>query len=129
MGGIPGTMVDTRRNEAAKAVFAEHPDIKIIADTPSMWNNATARQKLSEIVAAQGWDNIDGLWTQTGCYEFAQLQIEAGRKELLPCAGNGSNGERVSQLPKADDGGRARRSAACRWARLPGPRLMRSSSG
>lgn len=100
MGGIPGTMVDTRRNEAAKAVFAEYPDIKIIADTPSMWNNATARQKLAEIVAAQGWDNIDGLWTQTGCYEFAQLQLEAGREELLPCAGNGSNGERVSQLPE-----------------------------
>jgi ribose transport system substrate-binding protein len=105
MGGIPGTMVDTRRNEAAKAVFAEHPEIKIVADTPSMWNNATARQKLAEIVAAQGWDNIDGLWTQTGCYEFAQLQIEAGQDELLPCAGNGSNGERVSQLPKGSTDG------------------------
>lgn len=105
MGGIPGTMVDTRRNEAAKAVFAEHPDIKIIADTPSMWNNATARQKLAEIIAAQGWDNIDGLWTQTGCHEFALLQIEAGRDTLLPCAGNGSNGERVSQLPKGTTDG------------------------
>jgi ribose transport system substrate-binding protein len=101
MGGIPGTMVDTRRNGAAKEIFAGAPGIKIIADTPSMWNNATARQKLSEIVAAQGWDNIDGLWTQTGCYEFAQLQIEAGRDTLLPCAGNGSNGERVSQLAVA----------------------------
>jgi len=99
MGGIPGTMVDTRRNAAAKEIFSG-TDIKIIADTPSMWNNATARQKLSEIIAAQGWDNIDGLWTQTGCYEFAQLQIEAGRDKLLPCAGNGSNGERVSQLAK-----------------------------
>ena len=100
MGGIPGTMVDTRRNAAAKGVFADYPDIKIVADTPSMWNNATARQKLAEIVGAQGWDKIDGLWTQTGCYEFAQLQLEAGRTKLLPCAGNGSNGERVSQLPK-----------------------------
>src|SRR5436190_23136002 len=100
MGGIPGTMIDTKRNAAAKEVCAQYPDIKIIADTPSMWNNATARQKLAEIVAAQGWDKIDGLWTQTGCYEFAQLQIEAGRDKLLPCAGNGSNGERVAQLAK-----------------------------
>ena len=100
MGGIPGTMVDTKRNAAAKEIFAATPDIKIVADTPSMWNPATARQKLSEIVAAQGWGKIDGLWTQTGCYEFAQLQIEAGHEKLLPCAGNGSNGERVSQLPK-----------------------------
>jgi ribose transport system substrate-binding protein len=100
MGGIPGTLVDTARNDAAKAVFAKHPDIKIVADTPSMWNPATARQKLAEIIAAQGWDNIQGVWTQTGCYEFAQLQVEAGRADLLPCAGNGSNGERVIQLPK-----------------------------
>jgi hypothetical protein len=37
--------------------------------------------------------------------EFALLQIEAGRSELLPCAGNGSNGERVSQLPKGSTDG------------------------
>jgi ribose transport system substrate-binding protein len=98
MGGIPGTMVDTRRNSAAKEVFAGSPGIKIVADVPSMWNNATVRQKLSEIIAAQGWDSIDGLWTQTGCDELAKLEVEAGRDKLLPCAGNGSNGERVSQL-------------------------------
>jgi ribose transport system substrate-binding protein len=99
MGGIPGTLVDTTRNDAAKAVFAKYPDMKIIADTPSMWNPATARQKLAEIIAAQGWDAINGVWTQTGCYEFAQLQVEAGRTTFIPCAGNGSNGERVVQLP------------------------------
>lgn len=105
MGGIPGTMVDTKRNAAAKEIFAQSPDIKIIADVPSMWNPATARQKLAEIVAARGWDSISGLWTQTGCYEFAQLQVEAGRNTLLPCAGNGSNGERVSQLAKGSTDG------------------------
>jgi ribose transport system substrate-binding protein len=98
MGGIPGTMVDTRRNAAAKGVFAEYPGIKIIADTPSMWNPATARQKMAEIIAAQGWDRIDGVWTQTGCGEFVKLQIEAGRKDFKPCAGNGTNGFRNSML-------------------------------
>lgn len=100
MGGIPGTLVDTRRNKAAKSVFEQHPDIKIIAETPSMWNQATARQKMSEIIAAKGWDAIDGVWTQTGCYQFAKLQLEANREDLLPCAGNGSNGFRVSMLPE-----------------------------
>lgn len=100
MGGIPGNMVDLRRNAAAKAVFAEYPDIKIIADTPSMWNNATAKQKLTEIVATHGWDKIDGLWTQTGCYVFTQMQVDEGRGDKLkPCAGNGTNGHRVAQLP------------------------------
>ena len=98
MGGIPGTMVDTRRNAAAKGVFAEHPEIKIIADTPSMWNSATARQKMAEIIAAQGWDRIDGVWTQTGCGEFVKLEVEAGRKDFKPCAGNGTNGFRNSML-------------------------------
>lgn len=100
MGGIPGTLVDTERNEAAKAVFAKNPDIKIIADTPSMWNPATARKKFSEIIAAKGWDAIDGVWTQTGCYEFTQLEVAAGREEFLPCAGNGTNGFRVAMLAK-----------------------------
>ena len=99
MTGIPGTRADTLRNDAAKAVFAKYPGIKIAADVPSMWNPATARQRFSEIVAAKGWDSIDGVWTQTGCYEFSQLQIEAGRKTFKPCAGNGSNGERIVQLP------------------------------
>src|SRR5690606_12071554 len=31
-------------------------------------------------------------------YEFAKLQAEAGRSELIPCAGNGSNGFRVAML-------------------------------
>jgi ribose transport system substrate-binding protein len=99
MGGIPGTMVDTRRNAAAKGIFAENPGIKIIADTPSMWNSATARQKMAEIIAAQGWDRIDGVWTQTGCGEFIKLEIEAGHKDFKPCAGNGTNGFRNAMLP------------------------------
>jgi ribose transport system substrate-binding protein len=114
MGGIPGNMVDTRRNVAAKAVFAEFEGIKIIADTPSMWNNATAKQKLTEILATHGWDKIDGLWTQTGCYVFTKMQVDAGRQDnLKPCAGNGTNGHRVAQLaPGTTEGAYGLRSAS-----------------
>jgi ribose transport system substrate-binding protein len=107
MGGIPGNSVDKARNEGAKAVFAKHPGIHIIAEAPSMWNPATARQKLTEIIAAQGWDKIDGLWTQTGCHAFLELELQAHRPKLLPCAGNGTNGFRVSQ---GLDAGRGRKS-------------------
>jgi ribose transport system substrate-binding protein len=99
MGGIPGNIVDKQRSDGARSVFAKYPDIHIIAEAPSMWNPATARQKLTEIIAAQGWDKLDGLWTQTGCYAFSQLEVEANRPKLLPCAGNGTNGFRVSMLP------------------------------
>ena len=114
MGGIPGNMVDLRRNAAAKAVFSDFEGIKIIADTPSMWNNATAKQKLTEIVATHGWDQIDGLWTQTGCYVFTQMQVDAGRQDnLKPCAGNGTNGHRVAQLKAGTtDGAYGLRSAS-----------------
>jgi ribose transport system substrate-binding protein len=98
MTGIPGTRADSLRNDAAKAVFAKYPGIKIVADVPSMWNPGTARQRFSEIIAAKGWDAVDGVWTQTGCYEFSQLEVEAGQKNFKPCAGNGSNGERIIQL-------------------------------
>ena len=114
MGGIPGNMVDTRRNAAAKEVFAQFPDIKIIADTPSMWNAAEAKKRMAEIVATQGWDKIDGVWTQTGCYAFVELQVEAGRQDKLkPCAGNGTNGHRVAQLkPGSVPGAYGLRSAS-----------------
>jgi ribose transport system substrate-binding protein len=105
MGGIPGNIVDKLRSDGGKSVFAKHPDIHIVAEAPSMWNPATARQKLTEIIAAQGWDKIDGLWTQTGCFAFSQLQVEANRPKLLPCAGNGTNGFRVSMLPKGSTAG------------------------
>lgn len=41
-----------------------------------------------------------GCGLKTGCYVFSQLQVEAKRDKLLPCAGNGTNGFRVSMLQK-----------------------------
>jgi len=97
MGGIAGHYIDHARTDGARDVFSQYPDIKIVAEGYSNWNNAHARQELTKIIATQGWDKIDGLWTQTGCYEFAALQIEAGRGDKLkPCAGNGTNGERIA---------------------------------
>jgi len=99
--GVPGTSVDRYRTEAAKQVFAKHPEMKIVAETPGMWNQAVARTELSKIVAVRNWDQIDGLWLQVGCYTANSMQLEAGKdaKDLLPCAGEGSNGGRVQMLP------------------------------
>lgn len=99
--GVPGTSVDKYRTEAAKQVFAKHPEMKVVAETPGMWNQAVARTELSKIVAVRSWDKIDGLWLQVGCYTANSMQLEAGKdpKDLLPCAGEGSNGGRVQMLP------------------------------
>ena len=66
-----------------------------------MWSQAVARTELSKILATQTWDDIDGLWMQVGCFTANAMQLEAGKKptELLPCAGEGSNGGRIQMLP------------------------------
>lgn len=99
--GVPGTSVDTLRTEAAKKVFSQYPDIKIVAEAVGMWSQAVARTELSKILATHNWDSIDGLWMQVGCYTANAMQLEAGKKpeELLPCAGEGSNGGRIQMLP------------------------------
>ncbi len=99
--GVPGTSVDTLRTKAAKEVFAKYPDIKIVAEAVGMWSQATARTELSKILATHNWDDIDGLWMQVGCFTANAMELEAGKKpeELLPCAGEGSNGGRIQMLP------------------------------
>jgi ribose transport system substrate-binding protein len=99
--GVPGTSVDTQRTEAAKEVFAKYPDIHIVAESVGMWSQAVARTELSKMLATRGWDKIDGLWLQVGCYTANSMQVESGISpdKLKPCAGEGSNGGRIQTLP------------------------------
>ena len=102
--GVPGTSVDRARTEAAKAVFAKYPDIKIVAEGTGMWSQATAKTELSKILATNSWDKIDGLWMQVGCFTAASMQLEAGIADdkIKPCAGESSNGHRVQMLPPGE---------------------------
>lgn len=99
--GVPGTSVDQLRTKAAKEVFAKYPDIKIVAESVGMWSQAVARTELSKITATHSWDQINGLWMQVGCFTANSMQLEAGKtpEQLLPCAGEGSNGGRIQMLP------------------------------
>ena len=99
--GVTGTSVDSMRNEAARAVFAQHPDIHVVAEANGMWSQAVARTELAKITATRPWDKIDGLWMQVGCYTATSMQSEAGIPDdkLIPCAGEASNGHRVQMLP------------------------------
>src|SRR5262245_36886550 len=99
--GVPGTSVDTLRTAAAKEVFAKNPGIEIVAEAVGMWSQAVARTELSKIMATHSWNDINGLWMQVGCYTANSMELEAGKKptELLPCAGEGSNGGRIQMLP------------------------------
>ena len=103
--GVPGTSVDDQRTKAAKEVFAKYPDIKIVGEAVGMWSQAVARTELSKILATRSWNDINGLWMQVGCFTANSMQLEAGKKasELLPCAGEGSNGGRIQMLPESTE--------------------------
>ncbi len=98
--GVPGTSVDAARTAAAKEVF-EDAGVEVVGEAVGMWSQAVARTELSKLMSTRSWDDIDGLWLQVGCYTANSMQLEAGRsaEELLPCAGEGSNGGRIQMLP------------------------------
>jgi ribose transport system substrate-binding protein len=123
--GVPGTSVDEGRTRAAKEVFAKHPDIHIVAEAVGMWSQAVARTELSKITATRSWDDIDGLWMQAGCFTANAMQLEAGKtpEQLLPCAGEGSNGGRIQMLPL----GTEVEGAAMPYAPLGAPRISYAS--
>lgn len=98
--GVPGTSVDTERNEAAHAVFAKYPDIKIVAQPNGMWSQAVARKALTEVMATRKWDEIQGVWGATACIQSWSLETKAGLKKLIPCGTEGTNGMRVMMLPE-----------------------------
>lgn len=125
MTGVPGTSVDAARTVAAKEVFEQHPDIKIVGEAVGMWSQAVTRTELSKLLATRDWGDIDGLWMQVGCYTANAMQLEAGKSAgaLLPCAGEGANGGRVQMLPV----GTEVEGAASPYAPLGAPRISYAS--
>ena len=98
--GVPGTSTDTQRTAASLKVFEKYPDIHIISTAVGMWSQAVTRQEMSKILATHGWDTIDGVLGQAGCYTIFSMQDEAGIKDdqKKPCSGEGSNGHRIQML-------------------------------
>ncbi len=123
--GVPGTSVDQLRTKAAMEEFQKSPDVKIVAEAIGMWSQAVARTELSKILATRDWDDIDGLWMQVGCYTANAMQLEAGKtlQELIPCAGEGSNGGRIQMLPA----GTEVEGASSPYAPMGAPRISYAS--
>lgn len=122
--GVPGTSVDAARTAAAKEVF-EKAGVEVVGEAVGMWSQAVARTELSKLLATRDWDEIDGLWLQVGCYTANAMQLEAGKtaEELLPCAGEGSNGGRIQMLPV----GTEVEGASGAYAPLGAPRISYAS--
>ncbi len=60
IGGVAGSNTAATREASAAKVFADYPDIKILANAPGDWSETTAQSVMSTFIATYG-DQIDGV--------------------------------------------------------------------
>lgn len=94
VNGVPGTSVDSDRNAGAKAVFAEYPDITVIAELEGRWDSGTAQTVVADFLATQ--PEVDAVWIQGGGPGVIQAFLDAGYEDLPPMAGEAENGFRMA---------------------------------
>lgn len=99
--GIPST-VDTARVDAAKAVFAQHPDIKILDSAVGQWNREKALNAMQGLL--QKHPQIDAVWAQDDdMAEGAEQAIkEAGRSGDMWLFGGAGKKEIVKRVMDGD---------------------------
>ncbi len=82
INGIAGHPANEARYDAVKEVFAENPGIEVVQETNADWDQATAQQEMSNILAAQ--PNIDGVWTQDGMARGVLQAVQAANPDEYP---------------------------------------------
>ena len=97
ISGVPGTTVDTDREQALKDVLKNYPNIHIAGSANGEW--AQAQGKTAFVQIQSGHPNLDGIYAEAGCYAITQYLLSSG-KQPLPCAGEMSNGHHLYMLSK-----------------------------
>jgi ribose transport system substrate-binding protein len=82
INGIAGHPANEARYDAVKQVFADNPGIEVVQETNADWDQATAQQEMSNILASQ--PNIDGVWTQDGMARGVLQAIQESNPETFP---------------------------------------------
>jgi ribose transport system substrate-binding protein len=82
INGIAGHPANEARYDAVKTVFAENPGIEVVQETNADWDQATAQQQMSNILASQ--PNIDGVWTQDGMARGVLQAVQAANPSEYP---------------------------------------------
>ena len=90
--GVPGNSVDDRHTNGALHVFEQYPDIEIVAEYFSYWDDRTTQQETAKALAAH--PDVDGIWAQAGEYGALQALQQANPDRLIPMTGENSNGFR-----------------------------------
>ena len=82
INGIAGHPANEARYDAVKEVFADNPGIEVVQEANADWDQATAQQEMSNIIASQ--PNIDGVWTQDGMARGVLQAVQADNPERVP---------------------------------------------
>ncbi len=90
--GVAGTYDDTGRNQAAEAVWAKNPGIKVVARYTGMWDSSAAERNTSAVLPSL--PHIDGIWCQGGTDGVLKAFIAANRTPLPVTFGEAENGFR-----------------------------------
>ncbi len=98
MRGIAGAAADDDRDAGFQRALEENPDINVIFESHTNWDQATGVQQLNDFLATG--DNYDGIWTSGIDNVIVDALIEADA-ELVPIVG-ADNAGFVQQLLEVD---------------------------
>ena len=87
--GVAGTNPEQLRNQGARDVFVNYPDIKIVAEINGDWSGAVSQAAASQALAAN--PIIDGVWSEGGADGVIRAML-AYNMPLVPTTGEGTNG-------------------------------------
>ena len=103
LNGVAGTATDALRWGGAEKVFAQYPDIEVIASANASWDYAEGKAAVESMLSAN--PQIDGVWSQGGAMTQGAIDafIAAGR-DLVPMTREGNNGAIRAWIENRDNG-------------------------
>jgi ribose transport system substrate-binding protein len=94
MRGIPGAAADDDRDAGFQRALEEYPDINVVFESHTNWDQATGTQQFNDFLATG--DNYDGIWTSGIDNVIVEAMLDAG-EDLVPIVG-ADNAGFVQQL-------------------------------
>jgi ribose transport system substrate-binding protein len=82
INGIAGHPANEARYDAVQEVFEQNPGIEVVQEANADWDQASAQQEMSNILASQ--PNIDGVWTQDGMARGVLQAVQAANPGEYP---------------------------------------------
>jgi ribose transport system substrate-binding protein len=88
--GLPGNAVDAAEAEGFHSVLKKNPNIKVLNETYSKWDDGQAQKDMSDLLSR--YSNIDGVFTEGGMEQGVVRAYVAAHKKFVPVSGTDENG-------------------------------------